>query len=42
MCIRDSPYALPLAFVGSSAALDVALLGADEAGNTFALQNRCV
>ena len=40
LAVYENPYALPLAFVGSSAALDVALPGADEAENTFALQNQ--
>ena len=31
LAVYENPYALPLAFVGSSAALDVALPGTDEA-----------
>ena len=40
LAVYENPYALPLAYVASSAALDVQLPADDTPENTFALQNR--
>ena len=42
LAVYENPYALPLAFVGSSDALAVSLPDGAEAENTFALQNRMI
>lgn len=42
LAVYENPYALPLAYVGSSDALAVALSGEGEEENTFALQNEMI